>query len=172
MRVLATLLTALHTAPLLPQAPTPPPEMHRLAKVLVGTWSTTEQHEPGDIAPRGGVGRGTVEVRLGPGGMSLITDYTAVDPSGTFRSHSIMWWDATEQAYHGVECYNRSRAGCEATLWRWDGTDLVSQEHGLKEVFTQFTPTSHTFYMDGSSDGGPVKRIMTIRFIRIKGPKP
>jgi hypothetical protein len=144
--------------------------MQWLARILVGSWRTREKHEPGEIAPHGGVGTGTATVRLGPGGRSLISDYTAVDPSGKFVSHGIMWWDRKAQAYQGVECYNRSASGCEIGLWHWEGTDLVSHGEGFREVFTQFTPTAHTFYLEDSAAGGVMNRSMTITFTRIEEP--
>ena len=159
-------LTAMLIAPLLPQEPTPAPEMHRLARLLVGIWSTNEKHEPGRIAPNGGLGRGSERVDLGPGGMSLIADYRSVDPSGKFAAHTVMWWDAKEQAYRSLECINRSADSCGMGLWRWEGIELVSHEEGLTEVFTEFTATSHTFYMDASTDGGPMKRVMTIKYTK------
>ena len=107
MKVLTMALTMVLTVPLLAQEPTPPPEMQRLARLLVGSWGTNEKHEPGRIALKGGLGKGSERVDLGPGGMSLISDYRAVDPSGAFAAHTIMWWDAKEKAYHSLECTNR-----------------------------------------------------------------
>ena len=49
-------------------------------------------------------------------------------------------------------------------LWRWDGDDLVSHEEGIKMAFTDLTPTTYTFYMDASTDGGSMARLMTIKF--------
>ena len=172
MKALALIFAAGLTSPVPPQEPTPPPQVQRLARVLVGSWRTQEQHEPGQIAPTGGRGQGAATVRLGPGARSLISDYTAVDPSGTFVSHSLMWWDSTAHAYRGVECYNRSPAGCEMGLWHWEGPDLVSHEDGITQVFTQFTRASYTYYMDGSSDHGALKRLMTIQFVRTNERRP
>ncbi len=149
--------------------PKPAPEMQRLSTLFLGTWSTSEKHESGRIAPRGGVGLGTDTVRLGPGGMSLISDYRATDPMGRFLSHGILWWDAHEQGYRGVECQNRSPGGCDVgSIWKWEGKDLVAHEQGIKEVFTDLTPTSRTFYMDVSEDGSPLKRLMTIKYIKVR----
>jgi hypothetical protein len=172
MKALALILPVVVTASLLAQERAPSSEMNRLARLFVGSWTTNEQHEPGVIAPGGGFGKGAEKVALGPGGRSLVADYESVDPSGKFLSHGIMWWDATKQAYRGVECYNRSRAGCEMGLWRWEGKNLVSREQGIKEVWTDFTPTSHTFQMDASDDGGPMKRVMTIRYTKTRAAGP
>ena len=164
MRVLATILALVLTAPLLAQQPPPAPEIQKLGKLLVGSWRSIEKHEPGRIAPKGGSGKGSERVDLGPGGMSLISDYTAVDPSGKFAAHTILWWDTKEKAYRSVECTNRSTSGCEMGLWRWDGNDLVSHEDGIKMAMTDFTPTTYTFCMDASTDSGSMARVMTIKF--------
>jgi hypothetical protein len=170
-KILAMIVVAVLAAPLLSQEPKPTPEMQRLSRFFVGSWSTNEKHEPGAIAPNGGIGKGSEKVALGPGGMSLISDYKASDPSGKFDAHTIMWWDAKEQAYRSLECRNRSAAaGCEAGLWRWEGSDLVSEdEEGIKMGWTDFTPTSRSFYMDASTDGGPMKRVMTIKYTKSGG---
>lgn len=152
--------------------PKPAPEMERLSRIFVGTWSTSEKHEPGRIAPKGGTGTGLDAVKLGPGGLSLVFDYKSSDPMGKFVAHGVIWWDAQEQGYKGLECTNRSPGGCEVGgLWKWEGNDLVSHEEGLKEVFTDITPTSRTFYMDASTDGGPMKRFMTIKYTKSGGTK-
>ena len=166
MRVLAAILTVVLTAPLLAQEPTPAPEIQRLGRLLVGGWRSIEKHEPGRIAPKGGSGRGSERVDLGPGGMSLISDYRAVDPEGKFAAHTIFWWDTKEKAYRNLECSNRSTGGCHMGLWRWDGNDLVSHEEGIKMAFTDFTPKTYTFYMDASTDGGAMARVMTIKFTK------
>ncbi len=150
--------------------PRPAPEMEKLSKMFVGFWSTSEKHEPWKIAPKGGTGKGSDTVRHGPGGMSLISDYKSTDPMGKFIAHGIIWWDAKEQGYKGVECQNRSPVGCEVgSIWKWEGNDLVSHEEGLKEAFTDITPTSHTFYMDASTDHGTMSRVMTIHYSKIAG---
>src|SRR5712692_7515781 len=146
MRILAIIVATALAAPLLAQEPKPTPEMQRLSRLFVGSWSTGEKHEPGAIAPKGGIGEGSENVALGPGGMSLISDYKASDPSGKFVAHTIMWWDAKEKAYRSLECHNRSAAGCETGLWRWAGNDLVLDQEGIKMGWTDLTPTSRTFY--------------------------
>ena len=147
--------------------PRPAPEMEKLSKMFVGIWSTSEKHEPWKIAPEGGTGKGSDTVRLGPGGMSLISDYKASDPMGKFAAHGVIWWDAKEQGYKSLECQNRSPAGCEVGgTWKWEGNDLVLHEEGIKEAWTDITTTSRTFYMDASTESGPIKRVMTIRYIK------
>jgi hypothetical protein len=50
----------------------PSPEMQKLSKMVVGTWNTTEKHEPSPWAPKGATGKGTVVFKNGPGGLSLV----------------------------------------------------------------------------------------------------
>lgn len=166
MRVLATILAVALTAPLLAQEPTPAPEIQRLGKLLLGSWSSNEKHEPSSIAPKGGRGQGSESVKLGPGGMSLFSDYRANDPAGKFIAHTIYWWDGKEKAYRNLECSNRSTHGCGMGLWRWDGNGLMLREEGFKMALTDFTDTTYTFYMDASTDGGPMARVMTIKFTK------
>ena len=147
----------------------PAPEMERLSKMFVGSWRTSEKHEPGKIAPKGGTGNGSDTTRLGPGGMSLIYDYKSSDPTGKFAAHGILWWDPQDRGYRAVECQNRSETGCEIGAWHWNGNDLVSEEEGVKEAWTNITPTSRTFYMEASTDSGQMKRVTTIEYTRVEG---
>lgn len=168
-KILAMIVATVLATPLLSQEPKPTPEMQRLSRLFVGSWSTNEKHEPGGIVPKGGIGKGSEKVALGPGGMSLISDYRASDPKGKFWAHTILWWDAKEQAYRSLECRNRLAAGCETGLWRWEGNDLVSDKEGWMMGWTDFTPTSRSFYMDASTDGRPMKRVMTIIYTKSGG---
>src|SRR5688572_26580968 len=59
------------------EAPKPSPEIEKLTKWMVGTWQTEEKFAPAPEwgMPKGGTGKGTSVVKLGPGGFSLIDDY-------------------------------------------------------------------------------------------------
>src|SRR5215470_10615770 len=71
----------------------PSPEMQKLSKIVVGTWSTTEKMEPAPLAPKGASGKGTATFKNGPGGLSLIQDYKSSGTMGSFTGHGVMWWD-------------------------------------------------------------------------------
>ncbi len=46
----------------------PAPEMQKLAKAMVGHYTTKETHEAGPFVPTGGTGVGEATFMLGPGG--------------------------------------------------------------------------------------------------------
>jgi len=60
----------------------PAPEMQKLSKIVVGTWSTTEKHEPSPWAPKGATGKGTAVFKNGPGGLSVIEEYKSSSNHG------------------------------------------------------------------------------------------
>jgi quercetin dioxygenase-like cupin family protein len=53
----------------------PAPEMQRLAKMLVGTWTVDEDFAPGGTMPNGHRGSGRSVIEPGPGEASLIEDF-------------------------------------------------------------------------------------------------
>ena len=96
------------------QKPKPAPEMEKM-KMFLGTWRTTEKHEPSPWMPKGATGKGTATYKLGPGGMSLIEDYRSTSSmGGKFMGHGVFWWDEKEKGYKSVWCDNMSPGGCEA----------------------------------------------------------
>jgi hypothetical protein len=96
------------------QKPKPAPEMEKM-KMFLGTWRTTEKHEPSPWMPKGATGKGTATYKLGPGGMALIEDYRSTSSmGGKFMGHGVIWWDEKETGYKSVWCDNMSPGGCEA----------------------------------------------------------
>src|SRR6266567_1551278 len=75
-----------------------------------------------------------------------------------------------------VWCDNTSPNGCSASngLGKWEGNDVVFNDEqemmgkkmAMKEVYTDMKPSSFTMTMDGSQDGGPMKRQMTIKYTK------
>jgi hypothetical protein len=157
----------------------PSAEMEKLSKMLVGTWSTTEKHEPSPWAPKGATGKGTAVFKSGPGGLSLVQDYKSSGTMmGSFSGHGVMWWDAKAGGYQGLWC---DPGGCEVGkgVAKWEGNNLVGtdesemmgQKMAMKESWTDITPNSFTFVMDGGPPGGEMKRMMTIKYTRAGAAK-
>jgi len=160
----------------------PAPEMQKLTKMFLGTWSTTEKHEPSPWMPKGGTGKGTATYKLGPGGLSLVEDYKSTNTmGGKFSGHGITWWDDKEKGYKGIWCDSMSAGGCEVSkgLGRWDGnaimfdneTEMGDQKMTMKEVVTDITPRGFTFTMDMGPAGGEIKRVLTIKYARAGAAK-
>lgn len=156
----------------------PSPEMQKLSKMVVGTWSAAEKHEPSPWAPKGATGKGTAVFKNGPGGLSLVQDYKSSSSMGSFSGHGIMWWDAQAGGFKGVWC---DPGGCTVHkgLSKWEGDNLVGsdemdmmgQKMAVKEGWSNITANSFTFTMDGGPPGGEMKRMMTIKYTRVGAAK-
>jgi hypothetical protein len=118
----------------------------------------------------------------GPGGLSLIQDYKSSGAMGSFAGHGVMWWDAKAGGYQGIWCDSMTAAGCTVNkgITKWDGNNLVGtdemdmmgQKMAVKEAWTDITPNSFTFTMEGGPPGGEMKRMMTIKYTRAGAAKP
>ena len=154
----------------------PSPEMQKLSKTVVGTWSVAEKHEPSPWAPKGATGKGTTVFKNGPGGLSLVQDYKSSSSVGSFAGHGVMWWDAQAGGYKGIWCDSMTPAGCTVNkgITKWEGNNLVGsdemdmmgQKVAVKEMWTDITPDSFTFRMEGGPPGGDMKPVMTIKYTR------
>ncbi len=156
--------------------PKPAPEMQKLLKTFVGSWTVAEKHEPGPFLPKGGEGKGEARFFPGPGGRSLIENYHSQNPMGRFSGHGVIWWDPKAGAYTGVWCDNSTPTGCEvggATKWEGDNmmvgtmdTEMMGKKTHIKGTYTNITPDSFTYTMELSQDGGPMKKVMTVDYTR------
>lgn len=159
----------------------PSPEMQKLSKMVAGTWSAAEKHEPSPWAPKGATGKGTATFKNGPGGLSLVQDYKSSSSMGSFAGHGVMWWDAQAGGFKGIWCDSMTPAGCTVNkgLSKWEGDNLVGsdememmgQKMAAKESWTDITPNAFTFVMDGGPPGGEMKRMMTIKYTRVGAAK-
>ena len=102
----------------------PPPEMQRLAKMLVGTWTVDEDFAPGGTMPNGGKGSGRSVIEPGPGGLSLIEDFVSSSPA--YHLHSLIWWEKAGKVFRTVGCDDSSEEGCwvENGRGRWEGNEV------------------------------------------------
>ncbi|HET9529803.1 MAG TPA: DUF1579 family protein [Blastocatellia bacterium] len=150
--------------------PKPGPEAEKL-KFQLGTFKTVEKHESGP-GFAGGEGKGTMTARLGPGGLSLITEYKSTGPMGSFAGHGLTVWDAEAGLYkmHWVDSFT---AGSMDMTGRWEGKDLVfngqtkfmGKTYHMKEVYTDITPTSYTLKMY-MGESGPDALMFTMKAVR------
>lgn len=156
------------------EMPKPAPEITKLIKMFSGTWNATEKHEVSDFMPKGGTGKGVDIVKAGPGGNSLLGDYRSTGAMGRFSGHGIIYWDAKKQAYSSIWCDSMSPSCETSATGKWEGNDLVfraeeemmGKKMAMRQVYTDIKPDSYTFYIDVSMDGGPMKRDMTIHYVK------
>jgi hypothetical protein len=160
------------------EMPKPSPELERLSKMMVGTWSTTEKFEPSPEMgmPNGGTGKGTEVIKAGPGGLSLIADYKSRGAMGSFAGHGVTYWDSKEQAYKSFWIDSMSDQA-QTSTGKWEGNDLVftgsGEMQGKKfttvQKFTDITPNSYTFKMSNTPEGGESKDMLTISYKKVGG---
>jgi len=152
-------------------------QMKKLEKMLVGAWNLDETFESMMGMP-GGKGKGTEVAKRGPGGNSLHSDLKSTGPMGSFTGHGLMWYDAKAGGYRSIWCDTMTPTGCDdSTIGKWQGDDLVFEgdsdmppEMGggkmhMVQKFTNITPNSFTFSMDGAMNGQNM-HMMTIKYKR------
>jgi hypothetical protein len=144
-------------------------EMEKL-RLLVGTWSYTETWEKTAWAPSGAGGNGTYEARLGPGGYSLIIDFTTHIAIGDEIGHGILTWDPREKAYKQFIVGN-AFPGCEVFTGRWEGDVLTFQgefeaggrKTALKTIYTEWKPKSITILEYYRAGDAPFQLLQTTK---------
>ena len=143
------------------------PEVKRLADVLAGEWKTTEKFE---ADRNGATGLGVFSIRSGPGGNSLILDYTSQSTMGRYSSTRIIYWDRQADRYQAFYCDSMQPRGCgEAGNGTWEGQDLVfeSTSEGpsgpikLRECFSEISSKGFMLSLDLVNQG-KAKRTLTI----------
>lgn len=152
----------------------PAPEMERVLQQFQGRWNTEEKHEPSEMMPQGGTGKGQEGIRPGPGKMSMIGEYSSQGPMGEFAGIGIMTWDPTARVYHLYWTDNTNPAMTIST-GRWEGRDLVftgvdtlgGKKSYSRHTFTDLTPNAFTYTLDLGPSTTQLKRTATIKYTRV-----
>ena len=154
----------------------PSPEIQKLARAMVGTYTTKETHEAGPFMPTGGTGTGQATFILGPGGNSIIESYQSKSGpmGGKFRGHGVVWYDAKAGGYRSVWCDSMSPMCEVGGTTKWEGdkltgsteSEMMGKKMTYKETMSEFSPNGFKMDMEISSDGGPMKHAMTIEYTK------
>jgi hypothetical protein len=102
----------------------PLPEMQRLSKLYVGTWTYTETYLKSAFYPNGGVNTGVYTSELGPGGNSIIDHFHSKGPVGEFEGVIVMVWDPKEKAYKAY-VFGDSFPAALVETGQWESDVLV-----------------------------------------------
>src|SRR5579884_1633372 len=155
------------------------PEVNKLAKTMVGTWTTAETAPPSDMMPNGGTGSGEATIHRGPGGNSLIQNYRSQSAMGKFAGHGVTWYDTQAKAFKNIWCDSMTPAGCEVFngTGQWEGDKLVfsgtqnmmGKTEQVKETMSDITPDSFTFTIESGPEANSMKNFMTIKYTRKAG---
>ena len=141
----------------------PGPEMEKL-KFLVGHWTYTDTYEKSSFYPEGGVGTGVYDARPGPGGFSLILDFSEHTPMGEEIGHGILTWDPKENAYREYFAGN-DFPGVYASTGHWEGEtfvlmgelDLGGAKTTFRDVYSDITAHSVTIQEFAELPGKPMQ---------------
>ena len=144
-------------------------QMERL-QLLVGTWSYTETWEKSEYMPNGSSGPGTYEARLGPGGYSLILDFTTHASFGDEIGHAILTWDPKEKAYKEYVVGN-AFPGAVIFTGHWEGDVLVfdgefeggGKKTTLKSTYAEWTPKAITILESARTGDAPFHLLQTTK---------
>lgn len=108
----------------------PAPEMRKVA-ALLGTWNLVEtwkepaRYKRGDYeGVPGAGGSGTLTVRPGPGGFSVLLDYDARNPMGRVTALAVLSWDPKRRLYELDEVHS-AFPGVLRLTGRFEKGDLV-----------------------------------------------
>ena len=155
--------------------PKPAPEMTKMIKMMAGTWTVVETHDPNPMMPKGGTSKGTAVLTPGPGGLSLVEKYHSTGAMGNFNGLGTFWWDPKAQVYPGVWCDNMSPTGCNnGGSTKWDGDKLVGTMDGEmngQKIVTRFTysdfkPNSFVMTMEMGPDASKMQKAMTVTYTK------
>lgn len=163
-------------APAKMEAPKPGPEMAKLQN-LVGNFRVDEHIEASAFGPAS-VGAGFSHVAEGPGGFSILIDYTTL--SGAMhglKGRGILAWDDNAKAYKQAWTDSMSPALVMST-GNWEGDTLVMRSEGSfmgkpykeEDVFSGLGADGFTITISMAMDGGPMTKTMTLNHHRLASP--
>lgn len=155
------------------------PEVKRLAELLAGERKTTEKFEVNEFLRNGATGSGVFSIRGGPGGNSVILDYTSQSTMGRYSSTRIIYWERKADRFLAFYCDSLQASGCgEAGTGTWEGQDLVFESTSkgpsgpiqMRQRFSEISSRGFTFSLDVVNQGKS-ERSLTIHASK-SGPTP
>lgn len=141
-----------------PQMPAPGPE-HKAISAFAGKWSFEGQAKDGPMGPGGPV-TFTETCEMFDGGFALVCRSEGKNTMGPSKSLSIMSYDTEKKAYtyYAVESGMppfTATGKSDGKTWNWTTESKMGDQTILTAVTVTLTsPTSQTFEMKMSTDGG------------------
>jgi hypothetical protein len=144
----------------------PLPEMQKLSKLYVGTWTYTETYPKSPMAPNGGVNTGVYTSELGPGGNSIFNHFHSKGPVGEFDGTIVMTWDPKEKLYKAY-VFGDSFPSAVTETGQWEADALVyryefsmgTMKFALRNV-TKFLPDGKLASDEFSSANGAAETLL------------
>jgi hypothetical protein len=154
--------------------PKPSAEMKKLAHLIGGRWQVEEKFEISPFTPQGGEGKGTEIVHRGPGGLSLILNYSSTGTMGEAHGNGIVTWSPAEGVFQQFWVDNGQPGG---ELWqgKWQNDSLVfareqkmgEQTMHFRQTLNSFSEGSFNVTLEMGASDAEMKRFMTFKFTRM-----
>jgi len=125
----------------------PLPEMQRLSKLYLGTWTYTETYPKSAFSTAGGVNTGIYTSELGPGGNSIINHFHSKGPVGEFEGLMVMTWDPKEKSYKAY-VFGDSFPSAVVEAGQWEG-DVLVYRFEFSAGPTKFALRNATKFLEG-----------------------
>ena len=151
----------------------PLPEMQRLSKAYVGSWTYTETYPKSAFSPTGGVNTGVYTSELGPGGNSIVNHFRSQGPVGEFEGVMVMTWDPKEKAYKAY-VFGDSFPAAVVETGQWENDVLVYRTE-FSSGQMKFALRNATKFLDGgkltsdefsSVNGAPEALLVHVEAVR------
>jgi hypothetical protein len=167
MRMVASIVVAvaLGSAAVIAQAtkptkPTPGPEHKRIA-YFAGQWNFQGEAMESPLGPGGKI-TGSETCEWFAGGFQLVCRTKMSGPKGPATGMSVLSYDPARKAYtyygltsHGDNIFVRGQV--QDKVWTWtDETTVEGKKMKIVATVTEDTPTSSSFKLEASVDGGPM----------------
>ena len=167
MRIVASIAVtmALGSAAVLAQAtkppkPTPGPEQKRIA-VFAGQWNYQGEAKDSPLGPAGKI-TATENCEWFAGGFQLVCRSKGTGPRGPVTGMSILGYDPGRKAYTysavsslGDNIFVRGQV--QDKTWTWtDEATLEGKKVKIVATVVEETPTSTSFKLEASVEGGPM----------------
>ena len=164
MKVLLSTAVAIAVASsaVLTQAPAPKPGAeHKRIGYFAGQWAYQGEQKPSPMGPGGKIS-GTESCEWFAGGFQLVCRSKGTGPKGAVTGQAVMSYDQGRKAYTyfamsslGDNIFVRGQV--DGKVWTWiDETTVEGKPMKIRATVTEETPTSYTFKLEASVDGGPM----------------
>ncbi|GGA03812.1 hypothetical protein GCM10011408_26720 [Dyella caseinilytica] len=107
-----------------------PAEMSKLYP-RIGHWQVIIRTLPGTGLPQGGIDKGVATITSGPGGYSVVQDFSSHGDGGDEVGQSYTWWDVSSKSYKSVWCDNQQ--GCSEFTTVIEGSSWSTELDGVAD---------------------------------------
>ena len=150
----------------------PGPEHQRIA-YFAGEWKYEGEAKQSPMGPGGKVA-GTETCEWFAGGFQLVCRTKGTGPKGPGTGMGVMSYDPARKAYtyyaissHGDNFFVRGQAS--GKVWTWNEESTVDGKvMKMRATVTEETPTSYSFKLEMSADGGPMTVIEEGKATKVK----